>query len=152
MPVRNALSPLFLSADMCSGVRLMCVFILVCLSVCFFNCAEIRQQLNARIAPLMCRRVHHFPHTCRDTEPHQLEASAFLLSPNQSEEPSVTTSPASWADGLFKSAADNSSSAATLPHALIASNEVMKEARHSQPELSCSARCSSTCLCRMSGN
>lgn len=125
----------------------------VCLYVCFFNCAEIHQQLNATISRLLCgQRVHQFICTCSDTEPHQLEAAAFLSSPNQSEEPSVTMSPASRADGLFKSATDNSSSAATLPHALIASNEVMKETRHSQPELSCSARCSSTCLCRMSGN
>lgn len=127
--------------------------IYVCLSVCFFNCAEIHLQLNATISHLMCgQRVHQFLCTCSNTEPHQLEAAAFLFSPNQSEEASVTMSPASRADGLFKSATDNSSSAATLPHALIASNEVMKETRHSQPELSCSARCSSTCLCRMSGN
>lgn len=127
--------------------------IYVCLYVCFFNCAEIHQQLNATISRLLCgQRVHQFICTCSDTEPHQLEAAAFLSSPNQSEEPSVTMSPASRADGLFKSATDNSISAATLPHALIASNEVMKETRHSQPELSCSARCSSTCLCRMSGN
>lgn len=118
----------------------------------FFNCAELHHQLNAAVSLLMCGGVHQFLCTCSDTEPHQLEAAAFLSSPNQSEEPSVTMSPASRADGLFKSATDNSSSAATLPHALIASNEVMKETRHSQPELSCSARCSSTCLCRMSGN
>ena len=125
----------------------------ISVSVCFFNCAEIHYQLNATISLLICRqRVHLLPCTCSNTEPHQFEAAAFLFSPNQSEEPSVTMSLASRADGLFKSATDNSSSAATLPHALIASNEVMKETRHSQPELSCFARCSSTCLCRMSGN
>lgn len=152
MPVRNAVSTLFLSADTCSGARLSCMFTLyLCVCLCVSLIAP--KYTNATISLLMCgQRVHQFLCTCSDTEPHQFKAAAFLFSPNQSEEPRVTMSPASRADGPFKSATDNSSSAATLPHALIASNEVMKETRHSQPELSCSARCSSTCLCRMSGN
>lgn len=162
MPRRDALSPLFLSADTCTGVQTVCVcvcvYVFVFASVSVFVIAQ-KCQLNARFSLCLraLRRVHdvsisvcaHGRHAAGSAA---LEAAAFLLSPNQSEEPSVTMSPAVWADGLFKSTTDNSSSATTLPRALIASNEVMKEAQHSQPELSCSARCSSTCLCRMSGN
>ena len=162
MPGRDALSPLFLSADTCTGVQTVCLCVCVCLYICVCLCLRFwlhrKTGLNAWICLCLCAQcVHnvsvsvcaHGRHRARSAT---LEAAAFLLSPNQSEEGSVTMSPAVWADGLFKSTTDNSGSATTLPHALIASNEVMKAAQHSQPELSCSARCSSTCLCRMSGN
>lgn len=141
-----------------AGSVCVCVYIFVFVSVCAFVIAQ-KCQLNACIslclrvfADTMCPSVSVCAHRRHGASSATLEAAAFLLSPNQSEEGSATMSPAVWADGLFKSTTDSSSSATTLPHALIASNEVMKETQHSQPELSCSARCSSTCLCRMSGN
>lgn len=165
MPGRDALSPLFLSADTCTGVQrvcvCVCVFIYLCLSLSVFFVIAQKCQLNARISlclslcVAMCAQCVHqrlCTRATRGRDQPRWKQQLFLLSPNQSEEGSVTMSPAVWADGLFKSATDNSSSATTLPHALIASNEVMKETQRSQPELSCSARCSSTCLCRMSGN
>lgn len=133
----------------------VCVYMFVFVSVFWLHR---NAGLNAWICLCLCAQCVHnvsvsvCAHGRHGARSATSEAAAFLLSPNQSEEGSVTMSPAVWADGLFKSTTDNSGSATTLPHALIASNEVMKEAQHSQPELSCSARCSSTCLCRMSGN
>lgn len=133
MPGRDALSPLFLSADTCTGVQVVCVcsYICVCLCLCFCNCTEMpvkctNLSLSARVCVCvtMCAQCVR---QCLGARSATLEAASFfLLGPNQSEEWSVTMSPAVWADGLFKTDTDNSSSATTLPHALIASNEVMK--------------------------
>lgn len=139
-----------------AGSACVCVYIFVCVFVIAQKCL-LNAQISLCLCVCVCCEQAECVHQClctRATQSHSAasEAAAFLLSPNQSEEGSATMSPAVWADGLFKSTTDNSSSATTLPHALIASNEAMKETQHSQPELSCSARCSSTCLCRMSGN
>lgn len=125
----------------------------ICVTLCVFcNCRDVPVKcMNISLSVCVFVRVL-CAHGRRGAGPAILEAAAFLHSPNQSEEGSTMMSPAVWADGLFKSTTDDGSSVTTLPHALIASNEVMKEMQHSQPELSCSARCSSTCLCRMSGN
>lgn len=105
---------------------------LVFVSACVF--AVIAQKMpvkckNPSLSMPVSLCVRQCPCTRGDTVPDQShwKQQLFLLSPNQREEGSVTMSPAVWADGLFKSATDNSSSATTLPHALIASNEVMKE-------------------------
>lgn len=135
------------------GAGSVCLYICVCAFVIAQKCQVNQEPFFVCVC---CKQPEWVPQ-CLCTRPTwshsaMLEAAAFRLSPNQSEEGSATMSPAVWADGLLKFTTDNSSSATTLPHALIASNEVMKESPHSQPELSCSARCSSTCLCRMSGN
>lgn len=51
MPGRDALSPLFLSADTCTGVQVVCVcvHIFVFVSVCVFVIAQ-KCQLNAQIS------------------------------------------------------------------------------------------------------
>lgn len=56
MPGRDAPSPLFLSADTCTGVQTVCVcvYIFVFVSVCVFVIAQ-KCQLNARIS--LCLRV-----------------------------------------------------------------------------------------------
>lgn len=108
MPGRDALSPLFLSADTCTGtmVQAVRVYMFVFVSVCAFVIAQ-KCQLNAQIplCPCVCASVYvlkcvhnvsvsacaHGRHRARSAT---LEAAAFLLILNQSEEGSVTMSPA----------------------------------------------------------
>lgn len=129
------------------------------------NCAETQEA-----PPPLPLSSPVYPHTCQSRAKNK---TAGTQSPDQSswKRPRFFSPPRSEskagrkrnnelqrfrADGLFKIPPQTTVARrwrATLPDALIASNEVMKgRTRRRQPELSSSPRCCATCLCAMSGN